>query len=99
MPIRGRKHWPARRAWAWSCSSLVAASGRAHLISPMSNINTLDQLQPDSDNPASTGTADLAAFDAYSRAVMGAVDKVGPAVLHLQIEAQKGPGGSGSGVV
>ena len=65
----------------------------------MSNINTIDQFQPDSDNPASTGTTDLAAFDAYSRAVMGAVDKVGPAVLHLQIEAQKGPGGSGSGVV
>jgi S1-C subfamily serine protease len=68
-------------------------------VAPMSNINTIDQLQPDSDNPASTGTTDLAAFDAYSRAVMGAVDKVGPAVLHLQIEAQKGPGGSGSGVV
>ena len=68
-------------------------------MAPMSNINTIDQLQPDSDNPASTGTTDLAAFDAYSRAVMGAVDKVGPAVLHLQIEAQKGPGGSGSGVV
>ena len=68
-------------------------------MAPMSNINTIDQFQPDSDNPASTGTTDLAAFDAYSRAVMGAVDKVGPAVLHLQIEAQKGPGGSGSGVV
>jgi S1-C subfamily serine protease len=65
----------------------------------MSNINTIEQLQPDSDVPASSGTTDLAAFDAYSRAVMGAVDKVGPAVLHLQIEAQKGPGGSGSGVV
>jgi S1-C subfamily serine protease len=68
-------------------------------MSPMSNINTLDQLQPDSELPASTGTNELAAFDAYSRAVIGAVDKVGPAVLHLQIESQKGPGGSGSGVV
>src|SRR5215469_3607692 len=76
--------------------------GRSHLRSPevpMSNINTLDQLQPDSDTPASTRTNDLTAFDAYSRAVIGAVDKVGPAVLHLQIEEQKGPGGSGSGVV
>ena len=54
-------------------------------MAPMSNINTIDQLQPDSDNLASTGTTDLAAFDAYSRAVIGAVDKVGPAVLHLQI--------------
>jgi S1-C subfamily serine protease len=65
----------------------------------MSNINTLDQLQPDSEISASTGANDLAAFDAYSRAVISAVDKVGPAVLHLQIESQKGPGGSGSGVV
>jgi S1-C subfamily serine protease len=65
----------------------------------MSNINTLDQLQPDPQSSASTAAEDLAVFDAYSRAVIGAVDKVGPAVLHLQIEAQKGPGGSGSGVV
>ena len=31
-------------------------------------------------------------FDAYSRAVIGAVDKVGPAVLHLQVTgAKEGP--------
>jgi len=65
----------------------------------MSNINTLEQLQPDSETPASVAANDLAAFDAYSRAVIGAVDRVGPAVLHLQIEVQKGHGGSGSGVV
>ena len=33
----------------------------------MSNINTLDQLQPNSENAASSGATDLAAFDAYSR--------------------------------
>lgn len=38
-------------------------------------------------------------LDAYSRAVIGAVDKVGPAVVHLQIEDGNGHGGSGSGVV
>ncbi len=65
----------------------------------MSNIHTLEQLQPDPETPASVAANDLAAFDAYSRAVIGAVDRVGPAVLHLQIEAQKGHGGSGSGVV
>jgi S1-C subfamily serine protease len=65
----------------------------------MANINTLDQLQPDSASSASPSANDLAAFDAYSRAVIGAVDKVGPAVLHLQIEAPRGRGGSGSGVV
>jgi len=61
-------------------------------------MNTIDQLQPDPQSTSSTAN-DLAAFDAYSRAVIGAVDKVGPAVLHLQVEAQKGHGGSGSGVV
>ncbi len=50
---------------------------------------------------ASAGAPDreLAAFDAYSRAVIGAVDQVGPAVLHLQVEAEHGRGGAGSGVV
>ncbi len=38
-------------------------------------------------------------LDAYSRAVIGAVDKVGPAVVHLQMESANGPAGSGSGVV
>jgi len=38
-------------------------------------------------------------LDAYSRAVVGAAESVGPAVLHLQIEAADGPGGAGSGVV
>jgi S1-C subfamily serine protease len=38
-------------------------------------------------------------LDAYSRAVVGAVETVGPAVVHLQVESDKGQGGSGSGVV
>ena len=38
-------------------------------------------------------------LDAYSRAVVGAVETVGPAVLHLQVEAANGRGGAGSGVV
>src|SRR6201987_2679254 len=49
----------------------------------------------------SPGSAeDLVLLDAYSRAVIGAVDRVGPAVLHLQISGTKdGSGGAGSGVV
>jgi hypothetical protein len=42
--------------------------------------------------PASAGfgaAEDLALFDAYSRAVIGAVDTVGPAVLHLQVSGLK----------
>ncbi len=38
-------------------------------------------------------------LDAYSRAVIGAVDTVGPAVVHLQVETDKGSASSGSGVV
>src|SRR6202007_1560275 len=53
--------------------------------------------------PASISTAsaeDLLLLDAYSRAVIGAVDRVGPAVLHLQISGVKdGSGAAGSGVV
>jgi S1-C subfamily serine protease len=43
--------------------------------------------------------ANGAALDAYSRAVVGAAESVGPAVLHLQVEAARGRGGAGSGVV
>jgi len=49
---------------------------------------------------SSTSSDDFALLDAYSRAVTGAVDKVGPAVLHLQVSGLKdGAGGAGSGVV
>jgi S1-C subfamily serine protease len=43
---------------------------------------------------------DASLLDAYSRAVIGAVDKVGPAVLHLQVKGLRdGAGSAGSGVV
>ena len=49
-------------------------------------------------SPASA--EDLVLLDGYSRAVIGAVDRVGPAVLHLQISGVKdGSGAAGSGVV
>lgn len=61
-------------------------------LSPIQNIDdpTLATSAPDND---------AVAFDAYSRTVIGAVDKVGPAVLHLQVESERGRGGAGSGVV
>src|SRR5271165_4840669 len=53
--------------------------------------------------PASDSSAaaeDIALLDAYSRAVIGAVDRVGPAVLHLQVTgASERVNGAGSGVV
>jgi S1-C subfamily serine protease len=45
-----------------------------------------------------SSAAEHGILDAYSRAVIGAVEHVGPAVLHLQVEGPGG-GGSGSGVV
>jgi S1-C subfamily serine protease len=49
---------------------------------------------------ASTSSDDFELLDAYSLAVTGAVTKVGPAVLHLQVSGLKdGAGGAGSGVV
>jgi S1-C subfamily serine protease len=56
---------------------------------------------PGTAQPGSSSTAeDMTLLDAYSRAVIGAVDKVGPAVLHLQVKGSKdGAGGAGSGVV
>ncbi len=53
--------------------------------------------------PAAVNSAaaeDLTLVDAYSRAVIGAVDRVGPAVLHLQVTgAHERANGAGSGVV
>jgi S1-C subfamily serine protease len=53
---------------------------------------------------ASGDTAHLEALDAYSRAVVGAVDQVGPAVVSVYVggdadDAQRARGGAGSGVV
>jgi S1-C subfamily serine protease len=70
-------------------------------------------LRDDSDEPqASSGDSPAPAsegqlLDAYSRAVTGAVDLVGPSVVHIQIEgpapagsgAERVPRGSGSGVI
>ena len=36
-------------------------------------------------------------LDAYSRAIIGVVDRAGPAVVSLEIGAARGPGGAGSG--
>ncbi len=57
--------------------------------------------EPASPAAASFASAeDLTLFDAYSRAVIGAVDRVGPSVLHLQITgANEHANGAGSGVV
>src|SRR5580693_8396898 len=44
---------------------------------------------------------DRALLDAYSRAVIDVVDRVGPAVVRIDVKAKAGPaaGGTGSGVI
>jgi S1-C subfamily serine protease len=49
-------------------------------------------------DPPEVPTEDQALLDAYSRAVIDVVDRVGPAVVRLDVKA-KGPGGTGSGVI
>src|SRR5262249_57715862 len=67
-------------------------------ISPI--YDPISDIEPNTPSPSSPTAEDLALLDAYSRAVIGAVDRVGPAVLHLQISGAKdGSGGAGSGVV
>jgi S1-C subfamily serine protease len=67
----------------------------------ITSINNIEDPANASATGLSGGTApsDAEILDAYSRAVIGAVDTVGPAVVHLQMEGANGPAGSGSGVV
>jgi len=70
----------------------------------MTLITTIDKhadSPPESANDSAAPPAESEIFDAYSRAVIGAVETVGPAVVHLQLEGgdNAGPSGSGSGVV
>jgi S1-C subfamily serine protease len=60
---------------------------------------TTDMLRSDG-APSSRPADDAPLFDAYSKAVVDAVERVSPAVVHLQISASDGrPRGSGSGVI
>lgn len=71
------------------------------LISPTFILDPINSLGGEAPRPVDGQAPDdeSGLLDAYSRAVTGAVDRVGPAVLHLQVESARGPAGSGSGVV
>jgi S1-C subfamily serine protease len=61
----------------------------------------LDQPISDLSSPPPVPDDDQALLDAYSRAVIDVVERVGPAVVRLDVKASEGParGGTGSGVV
>ena len=54
---------------------------------------------PEAENITQTTAGDGELLDAYSRAVIGAVEKAGPGVVHIAIRNQSGRGGTGSGFV
>ena len=49
--------------------------------------------------PASAAPVDEEPLDAYSRAIVSAVDSVGPAVVRIEAASRRGRHGSGSGFV
>jgi S1-C subfamily serine protease len=59
----------------------------------------LDRPNPAPIQPPSVPPDDQALLDAYSRAVIDVVDRVGPTVVRLDIEAGSRRGGTGSGVI
>ena len=61
----------------------------------------LDRPTSDLSSPTPVPGEDQALLDAYSRAVIDVVERVGPAVVRLDVKAGGGPprGGTGSGVV
>src|SRR6476660_8958706 len=61
----------------------------------------LDQPTPDLAPPPTIPPDDEALLDAYSRAVIDVVDRVGPAVVRLDVKASddRRHGGTGSGVI
>jgi len=60
----------------------------------------LDRPTSDLSSPTPVPGEDQALLDAYSRAVIDVVERVGPAVVRLDVKAGGGPprGGTGSGV-
>src|SRR6185312_1880629 len=73
--------------------------GRTKDMNAISPISILEHKQNNANSSEASPAGESELLDAYSQAVVGAVETVGPAVLHLQVEAANGRGGAGSGVV
>ena len=68
-------------------------------MNALTPVSILEHNENEDNSSVAAPAADAALLDAYSRAVIGAAESVGPAVLHLQVESASGRGGAGSGVV
>jgi S1-C subfamily serine protease len=68
-------------------------------MNAISPVGILEHKENEGNSSSAEAPREAVLLDAYSRAVVDAVDRVGPAVLHLQVEAGNGRNGAGSGVV
>src|SRR5205823_15072118 len=58
----------------------------------------LDENQPEI-TPRAEPRSEAEVLDAYSATVIGAVERAGPAVVHIAVAASQGRGGAGSGFI
>ena len=87
-----------------SIRSLVAAKHRRPLVvgangTPYTRNPDDSALPPEFVDQASSQPADGGLLDAYSRAVIGVVERIGPAVVRLDVIRDNRAAGSGSGVI
>src|SRR5437660_6521720 len=84
-----------------STSHLRTVPGHAGIAKGAPGTSMLDRPTPDVASPPPVPPDEAALLDAYSRAVIDVVDRVGPAVVRLDVTAsgERRQGGTGSGVI
>src|SRR6266481_1820976 len=84
-----------------STSHLRTVPGHAGIAKGAPGTSMLDRPTPDVASPPPVPPDEAALLDAYSRAVIDVVDRVGPAVVRLDVtgSGEHRHGGTGSGVI
>src|SRR2546430_1728105 len=84
-----------------STSHLRTVPGHAGIAKAAPGTSMLDRPTPDVASPPTVPPDEAALLDAYSRAVIDVVDRVGPAVVRLDVtgSGEHRHGGTGSGVI
>src|SRR5690348_4077565 len=103
---RAHSSLPAQRTpYLWanpkSTSHLRTVPGHAGIAKGAPGTSMLDRPTPDVASPPPVPPDEAALLDAYSRAVIDVVDRVGPAVVRLDVtgSGEHRHGGTGSGVI